>query len=212
MQKLSWRTEKRKISELAPADYNPRGLESTKVCRQCGEKYQDPTYNKSRKYCSQSCWHKNCARNLKSWLNPANISLRNKNLNFRKKVSEGLKKYFANNPRCNEKWYIQKYGINYIPKKPKHCAFWKSLSVRLRKKHSCQRCNSKDNLDVHHIIPFTISKSHSIQNVVVLCRRCHKLTEDNNLKVLNIVGDWDIVRILYRHRFNDVGRPIRYEQ
>lgn len=150
------------------------------------------------------------AKNLGKWTESANIAERNKRPDIRKKVSAGLVKYFKKHPRCNESWYIERYGVGYVPKKHKHSNIWKSLSKRLRESHSCHRCGGRETLDVHHIIPFAISKDHSIKNVVVLCRSCHKFTEDNNLKILNIVGDWDVVRILYKQRFADVRRSVHY--
>ena len=184
--KIQWHNEKRTITELNPAKYNPRRLTDK----------------------SKSWWR---AKNLGKWTNPKNIAERNKQPDIRAKVSVGLKAYFKIHPRNQEKWYIERYGVGYVPKKHKHSNIWRSLSKKLRLKYSCHKCHSTEYLDVHHIIPFAISKDHSIKNMVVLCRKCHKSTEDNNLKILNIVGDWDIVRILYKHRFNDVGKPITYE-
>jgi 5-methylcytosine-specific restriction endonuclease McrA len=50
----------------------------------------------------------------------------------------------------------------------------------------CQQCgkNEKENakgLDVHHKIPFLISRNNSIENLISLCRRCH-MVEENKIK------------------------------
>lgn len=180
------------------------------VCHKKFKKYHN--YNVKRHFCSRQCWSKHCSENLKKWRNGDLTAMRNKNPEFRKKVSDGLKKYFSKNPRRNEKWYIDRWGIDYVPNKLKHSSYWKRLSLELRSLYPCHRCGTTiPILDVHHIIPFAISKDNSLVNLVVLCRPCHKLTEDNNLKIFSIVGDWEVVRILYRLKFEDVGRPLRYK-
>lgn len=135
--------------------------------------------------------------NLGEWVTSDKTAKRNKEPWFRKRVSEGLKKHFALNPRKNEAWYIKKYGKNYVPKKLKHSADWKALSKRLRSEiGSCSRCFSKEKLDVHHMIPFVITKDNSLENLVVLCSSCHKIVEDESWKIKNINFKWEDVRFL----------------
>ena len=49
--------------------------------------------------------------------------------------------------------------------------------VVMRDKNKCTRCNGKgslrDPLQFHHVIPWHISKSHAIGNIVLLCGKCH---------------------------------------
>ena len=43
--------------------------------------------------------------------------------------------------------------------------------------YSCQYCGNKDDVHVHHIVPYRISKDNSLNNLISLCRSCHT-TED----------------------------------
>lgn len=192
--------EQVKLSKLKPAEYNPRQMteKGIRKCVLCNDFYK--SYDKRRKYCSRACYVKSGvpANNIAEYTKSEFISNRNKEKWFRERVSKGLKKYFISNPRCKEGWYIQRYGINYTPKKLKRSSIWRNLSKKIRDKHNCARCGSSNKLDVHHIIPYKISKDNSLNNLVVLCRLCHKLVEDNNLKIRNIVGNWEVVRILLK--------------
>lgn len=49
-----------------------------------------------------------------------------------------------------------------------------------RDQFTCQDCNKKDDgwkPDVHHVIPYRLSFSHSLDNLRCLCRSCHKKVE-----------------------------------
>lgn len=45
--------------------------------------------------------------------------------------------------------------------------------------YTCQHCHTKGrrNPDVHHIIPWRVSNSHELSNLLCLCQQCH-LTEE----------------------------------
>jgi len=183
------------------------------ICANCGEGFMVTKYfSTRRKYCSKKCsLAVNAVKNLGKWTKPENIIRRNKEQWFRDRVSSGLKKHFSENPRANEQWYLDTYGKGYIPKKLKHCNGWKRISIELRKGSCCQRCGSVANLHVHHIIPFMLSKDNSINNLVVLCRSCHKTTELNMIEIKKMVGSWEVARIIYKLNFEDIGRPIKHE-
>ena len=202
--------KERIISKISIDDSGKEKKVYFKACLVCDEYFQLKKHliNK-RKYCSHKCGATVYGiENGKK--GSVQLIKRNKNSEFRKKVSTGLILHFKNNPRNKEAWYIRKYGENYIPKKPKHSNPWKTLSVKLRKNNSCARCNSDKFLDVHHIIPFTISRDSSLNNLVVLCRKCHQLTENNNIHIYNIFKDWEVVRSCYKLNFEDKGKVFKY--
>lgn len=58
-----------------------------------------------------------------------------------------------------------------------------------RDKYFCQRCNRKDNLDVHHIIPYRKTQDNSLENLLTLCRSCHLIHERNLSKIVDIDED-----------------------
>ena len=74
--------------------------------------------------------------------------------------------------------------------------------TRKRDNNTCQCCGttSKEvgkNLDVHHIIPYRISKSNDLENLITLCPNCH------------IKADWEF-RKLEEEFGNDVTNCISY--
>lgn len=48
-----------------------------------------------------------------------------------------------------------------------------------RDDETCQHCHTKKNRkpDVHHIVPFRISLSHALDNLLCLCQSCHLIEE-----------------------------------
>lgn len=46
--------------------------------------------------------------------------------------------------------------------------------VLTRDKYQCQRCGNGNNLDVHHLIPENANGASVINNLVTLCRSCHR--------------------------------------
>jgi hypothetical protein len=101
-------------------------------------------------YCS-----KNCER--KGW--------RDSN---REKLLEGKRKY-----REANKESIQLYNLAYKKKVKKLDS---KLSIDLRKKHNCLRCDRRENLEVHHIRHQLYGGGHNDpNNLLVLCKSCHAL-------------------------------------
>lgn len=57
---------------------------------------------------------------------------------------------------------------------------WEQMRKKILKRdnYRCQNCCIRgSNLDVHHIIPRDQGGLDSLQNLVTLCRKCHKITE-----------------------------------
>ena len=57
------------------------------------------------------------------------------------------------------------------------------LIVYMRDNYRCQECRITMNdykrpLDIHHKIPFMISKDNSLNNLITLCRSCHMKVEN----------------------------------
>ncbi len=60
----------------------------------------------------------------------------------------------------------------------------------IRDNFSCQFCgNSECRLEVHHKIPFMLSRDNSLENLVTLCSKCHKNEEVRIMKELKKQGD-----------------------
>lgn len=41
----------------------------------------------------------------------------------------------------------------------------------------CAMCGTKENLQVHHVVPFRLTHDNGQDNLIPLCRKCHKVVE-----------------------------------
>lgn len=179
------------------------------VCQynKCGKVFYST--NPKRRYCGRSCAGFVHGKTGGLAMSQKLIE-RNKSPEFIEKVKAGLKRHYAKNSRKKESWYIKRYGKDYKPLSLKHCHGWKETSKKLREKYNCHRCNSTNYLDVHHIIPYSISQDNSLLNLIVLCRGCHKTVEHNNLMFMELINDWYVLRDIFRLSYEDKGRGISY--
>lgn len=172
-------------------------------------------------FCSRECqneWQKT----------REDIVLKNKDPEFRKKVSAGLKRrhellgndYHSKETREKigaatvEHWnsysdetrnhMIQVLNANaqkmrtYGP----YDMDWKRLSRSVLKNNFCHRCGSRKHLALHHIIPVSQGGDRSPQNLVPLCCGCHALVERQEKIIYEIIPDWNIIQSLVRERLH----------
>ena len=73
----------------------------------------------------------------------------------------------------------------YNENKPKKF-YW--LNRKLKKRvfelndNECQKCFTKEDLEIHHIIPRRLDGTDSIDNLTLLCKSCHSLVEIELMK------------------------------
>jgi len=79
---------------------------------------------------------------------------------------------------------------------------WKNLSHEMCENGICHRCGSREKLHVHHIIPTRAGGTREPRNLVVLCSSCHKVVEHQQKLIYDIIPDWDVVQILVRERLH----------
>lgn len=87
---------------------------------------------------------------------------------------------------------------NYIDGRSKNQSWfrygpdWKNIrkAVLIRDNFTCQHC-FKINIkfDIHHKIPFLLTKDNSLDNLITLCDKCHKKEEIRIMKELKKQGD-----------------------
>ena len=196
------------------------------ICETCG-KHGHRNYAQgkvpSHFFCSIECQNK--------WQKTReDIVLKNKDPEFRKKVSAALKRRkqeLGNNyhsPETKRKigdatlkhWeeydaetkahMLQVLRDNAAAKRkygPYDWA-WKQLSNHMCKDAICHRCGAREHLVVHHIIPVKQGGTRNPNNLVVLCIGCHTTVEALQKKIFEIIPDWGIVRILVRERLHCV--------
>lgn len=196
------------------------------ICETCG-KAGHRHYPKDRLpghfFCSRACQNK--------WQKTReDLVLKNKDPEFRKKVSEGLKRrklLLGDNYHSAEtKEKIGKATVehwnNYddmtrerllkilnenaqVRRTYQPYDFsWQKLSKEMRKNGVCHRCGSKEQLAVHHIIPVKAGGSRESRNLVTLCPHCHAIVENQTKKIFEIIPDWNITQILIRERLHCV--------
>ena len=54
----------------------------------------------------------------------------------------------------------------------------------------CEICYSKDKLDVHHVIPVEEGGTDDQDNLICLCRHCHKVIHAGNRYYNNMLRDY----------------------
>lgn len=159
-------------------------------CALCGTEFE--AKSRARMYCSSVC--KNKAKNLKSLIDVvckdcgvvfkrSKWDLR-KNRNDRCWSCKGREE--MNRPDWSgsksptwlgghKHWQAGKLG------RDKDGLSWKQQRQLCwdRDRGTCQRCGDKKRKpDCHHIVPYRISKSHALGNLISLCKSCHKKADE----------------------------------
>lgn len=183
-----------------------------KVCKNCGEYYIN---HQNKYFCSMDCnaeykrgkalpgHHRKALSEAKKG-KPIKYFVEN-----REEVSNKISETLTGKP---QPWNRGKNHPRWVDKKANTYSHqWKKISESIRQQSVCHRCGTDEQLEVHHIIPYRVSESHEKDNLVVLCKSCHQKTEYNNLKIKELLGSWQLVRLLYKRKFEDIERPISYE-
>jgi len=97
--------------------------------------------------------------------------------------------------------HLKKTGINGVLVLNKHIGPVTRVEVeflntptflRLKmtnKKNKCKICNSIDKLHIHHLKPRRCGGTNKIENLVVLCSKCHRKEEYKLIKNENLTGE-----------------------
>jgi len=164
-----WNNQSKYCSHLcyAKAETKP----PTKICPVCGKLFKSKVWAKNAIHCSTNCAHASRRKPLP-------------NCEVCGKPVKKLRRRFCSHA-CKTEWYQGENVYSYLGENCKKnyiidLTFWvkRAKEIRVRDK-VCQHCNKtpKQNrraLDVHHIIPYRISKDNSPSNLIALCRICHK--------------------------------------
>jgi len=104
---------------------------------------------------------------------------------FCKKVTEGkLKSEYKHSLETKIKQKKQKLGsknfnwrggVTLENRSRFNTLEWRGVTKKCRERdnYTCQKCNKKRSIEVHHIIPWRITKDDSLDNLVTLCKSCH---------------------------------------
>lgn len=136
------------------------------TCRQCGRGFPAPPSSR-QKYCSQACRRaaqsveRTCATCGSAFRIPRSILSGRSNSSGR----------FCSRP-CYERHLCR------TPRVGGRGSRWKTIRRgALRQTPFCAFCGNSRHLQVHHIIPFRLTRDNSPTNLIPLCRACHKRVE-----------------------------------
>ncbi len=192
---------------------------SCEICGKYGKRCYAQNKVPNHFFCSRCCQNK--------WQESReDLIIKNKDPEFRKKVSRGLKnrkKLLGDNYHSKEtkekigaatvaNW--NKYNNDIKKKmlqilynnaqrkrtfKPYDCD-WQKISAALRKQSMCERCGKREKLIVHHIQPVKYGGTRNIENLSVLCMGCHRTVESQTNIIYDIIRDLETVSYLVRSK------------
>lgn len=136
------------------------------TCRHCGKRFGTPP-SSQQKYCSRICLSdaksttRTCATCRSKFRVPRSVLSDRTNSSAR----------FCSRP-CYERHLCR------TPRIRGRGSRWKTIRREaLRRTPFCAMCCSGQHLQVHHIIPFRLTRDNSQTNLIPLCRACHKRVE-----------------------------------
>ena len=167
-----------------------------KNCVICNEIFYKKSYSSlnqfnNKKTCGNLCLNKQKAILNKGKNNPMYNKIPYnkgicKNKSFCKTCNKEFNFYISNSKgifcskKCFGKFYSGRNNHNWSHGKTfTYGKIWKLIRVEVLYKYNykCVKCGETDKLDVHHVIPFSKVKEHEINNLIVLCRSCHRKEE-----------------------------------
>lgn len=144
-----------------------------KICTICNNEFR--TSHKEAESCSKKCASVIAKRKLrKEKCFTCNKTFSRPSLTF----ANNKERYFCSD-RCANYTYSKenptRYGGTYRRRRKE---------IMKRDNYMCTNCNSKENLEVHHIIPIIKfndpNEAHYDENVITVCKKCHYELEKNN--------------------------------
>lgn len=87
----------------------------------------------------------------------------------------------------NKPWNYIDGRSNRINSSKRYGKEWPKIrqNVLERDGHICQKCKSDGiYLEVHHIIPYYLTKDNSFNNLISLCKKCHRQIEAEEMRLL----------------------------
>lgn len=136
------------------------------TCSHCGQKFAIPP-SSHQKYCSRNCLRaaksvtRTCATCHNEFRVPRSVLSDRTNSSARFCSRHCYECYLCRTPR------IRGRGSR-----------WNTIRREaLRRTPFCAMCGTGQHLQVHHIIPFRLTRDNSQTNLIPLCRACHKRVE-----------------------------------
>ncbi|MEA2090958.1 MAG: HNH endonuclease signature motif containing protein [Campylobacterota bacterium] len=141
-----------------------------KKCKGCENKIQS---YKKWDFCSRECSHK------------SKVSKRVcKHCNTNFTVLKSLLKTNASGNFCTRKCY-EDWMCDTKRVKGRGSRWEKIRKVALKKAPFCAMCGTSKKLQVHHIIPYRLTRDNNQKNLIPLCVKHHKMIEMQTIDMIN---------------------------
>ena len=148
-----------------------------KSCGHCNKDFYTPASYPNAKFCSMDCYHASRWNGTRKEIRKCTIC----KSDF--EVSASVEKL-----TCSD---ICKKAQKRLTNAGEKSNFWRGGKARaygpewkiirdaawLRDGYKCVICGSVDRIQVHHKIPYRYCKSHDLDNLITLCRKCHSKEE-----------------------------------
>lgn len=197
------------INSIKPYKKNPRKVE--RICKNCGANFlvYKSLLNKSNSsgnFCCRKCYNI-YQKTLTGDKNNNYSRVKKKCQNCGKDIEVTLSKtkYYKNN-FCSKKCKYE-YHHNYIEGE-KNCN-WLGGNKNYRgnfetikkqyfndKNKFCALCGSKENIHIHHIVPYRFTNDNKINNLIPLCNKHHKMIESLTINVINTGVDLKVFKLI----------------
>ena len=138
-------------------------------CAFCGKDFEWNSSKPNQKYCTKDCRDSYYRINTK--LNTQNAILRD---HIYLIVSSLIHKSLEEGENYNGK-YLDYWKLGDIPERTRETVF-------SRDQYKCRICGKDTSLDIHHIIKRINGGSHDIDNLITLCKSCHRAIEIGDLE------------------------------
>ena len=148
----------------------------TRQCRQCGVEFYKKKHQEYAYYCSAKCYFEHRwqghteTRTCVVCRTPFEIQLSDPRTTCSIECAQKWKRL----SHLGERSHFWRGGKTA----PYHSEWriYRAAAVE-RDGHKCVLCGATDTIQVHHINPYRYSKSHELDNLVTLCRKCHSKEE-----------------------------------
>jgi hypothetical protein len=149
-----------------------------KVCPTCGKTftvwkcYNDENAHRNQKYCSAKCANRIYNREMiKCVVCGKEYLVKHHQVNTSKSCSVKCRKIYVG---------LLLMKIAADNKTRLHRIAWKEIRNIILKRdgNQCTKCGKKEDLIVHHIVPWRKCREDSEKNLITLCRACHTVLEN----------------------------------
>ena len=159
-----------------------------KTCEGCGETFEAFAYHAAtRRFCNMTCYHKTRWDGVRSGMKDC------EHCGTPFAIFDCDARRFCSHPCYAASGAGAKSGAESPQWKGGTSPYYhrgadwpvSSEAARVRDGRKCKNCGKAESdmdgirrkLDVHHIVPWSVSKSNAIENLVTLCRSCHHRNE-----------------------------------